>query len=140
MSAWSSLYENKVFFTKPFQASPCRHQLKDLVFINWKTLISKMKRFYVIPFIPCMVHSLIMFASNIYLLVSISDYFYSMFCICIWSIENITCKYLWYFLLCRNQLFSANTLKNSFENLQEEILFPTRLRSFDWHSCWFDIL
>ena len=36
MSAQSSLYENKVLFTKPFKASSSWHPLKDLVFINWK--------------------------------------------------------------------------------------------------------
>ena len=36
MSERSSLYENKVLFTKPFQASSSWHQLKDLVSINWK--------------------------------------------------------------------------------------------------------
>ena len=34
MFAQSSLYENKVLFTKPFQGSPCSYQLKYLVFKN----------------------------------------------------------------------------------------------------------
>ena len=46
VSALSSLYENKVLFTKPFQASSIWHQLKDVVFINWKGAVSKMNEFY----------------------------------------------------------------------------------------------
>ena len=39
MSARSSLYQKKVIFNKPFQASSSWHQLKDLVFINWKNTV-----------------------------------------------------------------------------------------------------
>ena len=42
MFAWYSLYENKVPFTKLFQASPCWHQLKCLVFIKSKNTVSKL--------------------------------------------------------------------------------------------------
>ena len=45
MSAHSSLQENKVLLTKAFQASPTWHQLKELVFINWKNTISKINGF-----------------------------------------------------------------------------------------------
>ena len=42
MFARTSLYENKVLFTKPFQASPCWHKLKCLVFIKSKNTVSKL--------------------------------------------------------------------------------------------------
>ena len=43
------LWKQGLFFTKPFQASPCWHQLKDHLFIKWKKIkkitVSKMNRF-----------------------------------------------------------------------------------------------
>ena len=41
VSARSSVYENKVLFTKPFQASPSWHQLKTLFSQTEKTLFAK---------------------------------------------------------------------------------------------------